>query len=398
MTTAVEKKTMTGLILEADWEPREGYVVSEFEKKTGKAVTGNSVWRNPRLSVKEAKIPEIKPDEVLIKIKACGVCGSDVHFYQTDDDNYMLYPGLTKFPAIIGHEFSGVIEKLGPEVRDFRIGDMVTAEEMIWCGECIHCRNGFPNQCMNLEEIGFTIDGAAAEYIAIGAKYCWKLNAIMDKHHDEDKVFELGATIEPACVAYNGMFEIGGGFRPGAYVVIYGTGPIGLAACALAKLGGATKVIAFEISGLRRKLAKEMGADYVFDPIALGKEGKCTSDLVMKLTNGEGADFQVESAGVPTKTIAEMEKSLAVNGTIVQIGRAAIKVPMYLEQFQVRRGHLHGAQGHSGHANFPNVIRLMASGMLDTTKMITSRYGFDEIASAIGSPVTQREGKMMLKM
>ncbi|MCD4785215.1 MAG: hypothetical protein K8T10_15470 [Candidatus Eremiobacteraeota bacterium] len=71
---------------------------------------------------------------------------------------------------------------------------------------------------------------------------------------------------------------------------------------------------------------------------------------------------------------------------------------MYLEQFQVRRGHLHGAQGHSGHANFPNVIRLMASGMLDTTKMITSRYGFDEIASAIGSPVTQREGKMMLKM
>lgn len=398
MTTAVEKKTMKGIILEADKDPREGYVLSEFEKTTGKIVTGSDVWRHPKLSVRDMKIPEIEPDQVLIKIKACGVCGSDLHFYETDDSGYMLYPGLTKFPAIIGHEFSGIIEKVGSDVKDFKPGDMVTAEEMIWCGECVNCRNGFPNQCINLEEIGFTIDGSMAQYIAIGAKYCWKLNSIMDRYQDEDKVFELGATVEPACVAYNGMFEIGGGFRPGAYVVVYGTGPIGLAACGLAKLGGATKVIAFEVSELRRKLAKDMGADYVFDPITLEKESKRPSDIVMELTNGEGADFQVESAGVPTKTIPEMEISLAVNGTIVQIGRAARRVPIYLEQFQVRRGHLHGAQGHSGHANFPNVIRLMASGMLDTTKMITSRYSFDGIVKALNPPVSEREGKMLLKM
>ena len=138
MTTAVEKKIMTGLVLEAEWEPVKDYVVSDFEKQTGKAVTGSSIWRNPRLSIKEVKVPEIKPDQVLIRVKACGVCGSDLHFNQTDDNDYMLYPGLTKFPSIIGHEFSGVIEKVGSKVKDFEPGDMVTAEEMIWCGECIH--------------------------------------------------------------------------------------------------------------------------------------------------------------------------------------------------------------------------------------------------------------------
>ncbi|MCD6310667.1 MAG: alcohol dehydrogenase catalytic domain-containing protein [Candidatus Eremiobacteraeota bacterium] len=398
MTTAVEKKTMQSVVLEADWEPVEGYVVSDFEKETGKAITGSSIWRNPRLSVKEVKIPEIKPDQVLIKIKACGVCGSDIHFHQTDENNYMLYPGLTKFPTIIGHEFSGIIEEVGPEVKNFKIGDMVTAEEMIWCGECIHCRNGFPNQCLNLEEIGFTINGSMAEYIAIGAKYCWKLNAIMDRYHDEDKVYELGATVEPSSVAYNGMFEIGGGFRPGAFVTIYGTGPIGLACCSLAKIAGAARVIAFEVSGTRRKLAKDMGADYVYDPVALEKEGKRPSDIVMELTGGEGANFQVETAGAPTLTIPEMERAMAVNSTIIQIGRAAHRVSMYLEQFQVKRGHLHGAQGHSGHGNFPNVIRLMAAGLLDTTKMITSRYNFEEIVNAINPSASEKEGKMMLKI
>lgn len=158
---------MKGLIVTAEWNPKPGYTVSDFEKTTGKAITGNSIWKNPRLELKEVPDPTPGPKDVVLKVRACGVCGSDVHFYETDSDGYMLYPGLTKFPCVIGHEFSGEVVAAGKEVKDLKIGDMVTAEEMIWCGECIPCRNGYPNQCLNLEEIGFTINGAFAEYIVI---------------------------------------------------------------------------------------------------------------------------------------------------------------------------------------------------------------------------------------
>ena len=384
---------MKGLVLDAKWEPREGYELSEFERRTGKAITGSSVWRHPELEVKEVDKPTPKPDEVVIKVKACGICGSDIHFYETDADGYILYPGLTKFPTIIGHEFSGVVEEVGSEVQDLKPGDMVTSEEMIWCGYCTPCRNGFPNHCVNLEEIGFTIPGAMAEYIAVGAKYCWKIDAIAEHYGDEDKAFEAGALVEPTSVAYNGIFERGGGFRPGAYVAIYGAGPIGLAATALSKAAGAAKVIVFELSERRRELAKAVGADFVYSPREV-----VPSEVVMDLTGGQGADMQVEAAGAPTKTIPEMEKALAINGKIVQIGRAAQRVPMYLERFQVRRSQLFGSQGHSGHAIFPSVIRLMAAGLIDMTKIITARFDLDRAVEALERATKREDGKIMIKI
>src|SRR5207249_7092704 len=144
---------MKGLVLTADWDPRPGYTLTESERTTRKAVTGSSVWRRPHVSVETLPDPKLGPREVLIRPRACGVCGSDVHFYETDKEGYMLYPGLTRFPVVIGHEFSGEIVDAGKEVRDLRRGDMVTCEEMIWCGECTPCRNGYPNQCERLEEI-----------------------------------------------------------------------------------------------------------------------------------------------------------------------------------------------------------------------------------------------------
>jgi threonine dehydrogenase-like Zn-dependent dehydrogenase len=384
---------MKALVLSATWEPKPGYVVSDFEQKTGKAVTGNSVWRYPKLEVKEVARPVPAPDQVLLKVKACGVCGSDIHFYETDQDGYVMYPGLTKFPCITGHEFSGQVVAVGSAVSDFQVGDMVTAEEMIWCGYCRPCRDGFPNQCLNLEEIGFTIPGAFAEYLAVGAKYCWKLNAIMDLYHDEDKVYEAGALVEPTCVAYNGIFECAGGFKPGGYVAVYGAGPIGLAAIALCKAAGAAKIIAFEVSPPRRQLALAVGADFAFDPREVS-----AGEKIMELTNGEGADMSVEAAGAPTKTIPEMEKSLAIAGKVVQIGRAAERVPIYLEHFQTHKAHIAGAQGHSGYGIFPNVIRLMASGRIDMTRIITARYDLNGVVQAIKQSGERRDGKIMVKI
>ncbi len=384
---------MKALVLEADWDPRPDYAVSDFERRTGKAITGSSVWRHPRLQLRDIDQLRPGPTEVLIRIRACGVCGSDMHFYETDNEGYILYPGLTRFPTILGHEFSGQIAEIGSEVDDLEAGDMVTAEEMIWCGHCRPCRDGLPNHCLNLEEIGFTISGAFAEYVVIGAKYCWRIDELVTRYGDEDAACEAGATVEPTSVSYNAIFERGGGFRPGAYVVVYGTGPIGLSAVALCKAAGAAKVIAFELSPKRRALAEAMGADHAFDPREVSPH-----EAVMDLTGGAGADFHIEAAGAPQVTLPEIEQSLAINARVVQIGRAAQRVPLYLETFQVRRAQFFGSQGHSGHGVFPNVVRLMASGLIDTRTMITARYPLDKVVDAIAQSATRSDGKIIVKM
>jgi threonine dehydrogenase-like Zn-dependent dehydrogenase len=320
-----------------------------------------------------------------------------VHFYETDDQGYMLYPGLTKFPVIIGHEFSGEVVDVGADVRDLRQGDLVTAEEMIWCGECTPCRNGYPNQCERLEEIGFTVHGAQADLIAIGAKFCWKITSLADRYGNLEKTFEAGALCEPTSVAYNAMFTRAEGFRPGGYVTVFGTGPIGFAAIALARAAGAGKIIAFEISPLRQELARRVGADVVLDPGKLQRDGTSPREAILELTGGEGAAMHIEAAGAPTRTIPEMEAALAIGGKIVMIGRAAERAPIYLEHFQTHAAQIYGAQGHSGYGNFPSVIRLMAAGRLDLTPIITSRFSLSQGVEAVQQATRRQDGKVMIR-
>ncbi len=383
---------MKGLVLDAEWDPRPECTISEWEQRTGKAVCGNNIWRNPKLEVRSWPDPDPGPQEVVVEVQACGVCGSDMHFYETDEDNYVLYPGLTKFPTILGHEFSGKVVGVGNEVELLKVGDMVTVEEMIWCGRCIPCRNGYPNHCTNLEELGFTIPGAFANYIAVDEKFCWPIDAIAERFGDEETAYEVSALTEPTCVAYNAMFERAGGFKPGHYVSVFGAGPIGLASIGLAKAAGAGTIVAFEISPQRSELAKAVGADYVYNPRDVD-----AGETLMELSHGAGFDFHVEAAGAPHLTIPEMEKALAINGKMVQIGRAAQRVPMYLEAFQVRRFQAFGAQGHSGHETFPNVIRLVAAGRLDLSPIITARYNLDDTVAAIAKSVERADGKIMVK-
>jgi threonine dehydrogenase-like Zn-dependent dehydrogenase len=381
---------MKGLVLSAQWEPRPGYKVSDWEKESGKAITGSSIWRYPKLQVQDHPTPELKPDQVLLEVMACGVCGSDIHFYETDKEGYMFYPGLTKFPVITGHEFAGKVVEVGSEVTDLKVGDAVTVEEMIWCGHCTACRNGFPNHCENLEELGFTIDGGFASYIAVGAKYCWKVDGILERY-GEELGWEVAALSEPTSVSYNAMFSRAGGFKPGAYVAVFGAGPIGLAAVGLAEAAGAGKIVAFEVSPNRRELAMKVGADLAYDPREVPAH-----EVLMGQSHGEGFDFFVEAAGVPELAMPEIEKALAINAKVVQIGRAAQRVPVYLESFQVRRSQLYGAQGHSGDANFPSVIRLVTGGRLDLSPIITARYKLDDVVQAIARSGSRSDGKIMV--
>jgi len=226
----------------------------------------------------------------------------------------------------------------------------------------------------------------------VDEKYCWPIDAIAKRLGDEEAAFELGALTEPTTVAYNAMFSRAGGFRPGHYVSVFGTGSIGLAAVGLARAAGAGMIAAFDISPQRLKLARAVGADQVFNPREVNP-----AEVLLNLSKGAGFDFHVEAAGVPQMTVPEMEKALAINSKIVQIGRAATRVPMYLERFQVRRAQFYGAQGHSGDENFPNVIRLVGSGRLDLRPIITARYGLEQTVDAIALMAKREGGKVLVK-
>jgi len=394
-----------GAVLYAEFSPRPGYEISEDELRTRKVREGNRVWRNPRLVLEDKAMPKPKDDEVLIRVKAVGICGSDIHFVETDEDGYIIYPGLTRFPVVIGHEFSGVVEGVGPKVRKVKPGDMVTSEEMLWCGECDVCRMGFVNHCTRLNdpadleygELGFTHDGAMAEYVVVRERYLWKIDSLVDAYGSEERAFEAGSLVEPTSVSYNAIFTRAGGFKPGAYVVIWGAGPIGLAAIGLCRAAGAGMIIAFELSEIRIELAKKMGADYVLNPRKLKEEGVEPYEKILELTGGEGADLHVEAAGAPSHTLPQMQRSLAVGGKIAWIGRAPQEVPIYLEVFQVRRAQLFGSQGHSGWGNFRNVIRLMAAGKIDMTRIITSRFRLEEVEKAFERAKKRIDGKITIK-
>jgi len=386
---------MKAVRLHAQWSPKPDFKIGPKDVEGKVTWLGSKVWRYPEVKVEEIPQPEIKkPTEVLIKVRACGICGSDVHMAQTDENGYIFYPGLTGFPATLGHEFSGEVVKAGPEAinrrtnQPFEIGEPVTSEEMLWCGYCRHCADGFPNHCENLHELGFDVDGAFAEYIVVDAKYLWSLKEL-EKDYSGKKLFLAGSLAEPTSVAYNAVIERGGGIRPGDNVVIFGGGPIGLAACAILKKAGGARVILSEPSEVRRNMAKELGVDININP-----QKENVTEAILDYTGGMGAKLYLEATGVPQIIWKDLEETIwrarGINSTVVVVARADVKIPLTAEVFQVRRAQIVGSQGHSGHGTFPRVISLMASGM-DMTKMISKTVSLEEIPQYIKRLQTDKD-------
>ena len=374
---------MRAFYVEADRIPREGYVQTARELETGEAVRGSQVWKNIRGTVCDRPDPEYKDDEVLLKVGAAGICGTDAHLLRTDADGYSMYAGHTRFPIITGHEFAGEVIACGKNVKKLKVGDLVSVESMHWCGECEACCRGMFNQCKNLEEPGLTFDGGFAEYSAIKEKYCYKLNSIMDFYGgDKMTAMELGAMIEPTGVAYNGLFVRGGGLRPGGHACVFGCGPIGLAAIQLLKTSGAAKLIAVESVPERVELAKACGADIVIDPTSFAS-GEEEAEWIMDYTDGAGISLFAECAGAAKFTYPVMAKSLAIGGKTIQIGHSNHIAPVDTFYWQWNAAMISGSNGQSGCGIYPDVAALMASGRIDMRKMCTGRYNLEDIEEGL---------------
>ena len=337
---------MKAVELNAKWVPKSEFKLGPKDIDGKLTYLGSLVWRHPEVKIVEKEKPKIRPDEVLIKVERCGICGSDVHMLQAYDDGYIYYPGLTAFPAVLGHEFAGEIVEVGSKAinkrtsKPYEVGEPVTVEEMVWCGECRPCCDGYPNHCERLQEIGFSIDGAYAEYIAVPSKLCWSLRKLKGKYDD---IYKIGSLVEPTSVAYNAVIERGGGIRPGENVVILGGGPIGIAAAKILKTAGAAVCILSEPNEHRATLARKMGVDYTIDP---SKEN--FGEKVKEYTDNEGAALYLKATGLPHIVTDDIQNAIwdckAVNSTVVVVARAEQRMPICGEYFQVRRARIVGAQ------------------------------------------------------
>ncbi len=379
---------MKALLAEAMWSPKKQDLNQNL------SVSGSLAWKNSRFSIIDKTIPTPKSDELLIRVKYCGICGSDSHVYETDSEGYILFSGPTKLPCILGHELSGEVVEVGKEVKEFSPGDIITIESVLWCGHCLSCRQGMLNQCENEELFGLTTDGGFTEYITIKAKYCWKLNNLLEKYSSED-VYKMGALIEPIGCAYNGIFISGGGIVPGAFTIVYGAGPIGLGAIMLLKAAGAGIVIAVDTMEERLEIAKSLGADYVCN-ITTTKD---FHQMVKEITHGWGADLQVECAGVPKNTIPIMQKNIAKRGTIVYLGRGDSEVSIDLNSMVTGAQTIVGSRGHSGYGIFDRVITMIYHKKLQGIEnIVTSIFPFRDIMKALDSYCLRKDGKILIDM
>ncbi len=298
------------------------------------------------VELRDVKKPEVKPGEVLIRVKAVGVCGSDIHQWK----GVVSYP--VDYPVILGHEFSGIVEAVGEGVEYWKSGDRVTCETSAYiCGRCTYCRTGRYHMCPERKGFGALINGAMAEYVSVREQII---------HHIPDELsFEEAALVEPASVAFNAMLT-NSSIMPGDTIVVIGPGPIGMMALQIARLCTPAHLI---ICGLekdieRMKLAANFGAEYT---VYSDKED--LYDLLKQLGDGLGAHMVIDAAGF-SSTQKQAYQWTRPAGTVVKIGWDSKPLDLSLDPIVAGNKRIQGTFSH----NWPiweRVIALASQSKID---------------------------------
>jgi L-iditol 2-dehydrogenase len=304
--------------------------------------------------------PEPGPGQVRLKIETCGVCGSDIHAY------YGEHPFI-QCPIAPGHEFSGTVEKLGPGVTDWQIGQKATAEPSLVCGQCENCRNGLYNICDNLKVIGCQTDGGFAEYLVVPAN---KLIEVPD-----NMTFEQASFIEPLAVGVHALRLAP--IKPETRLVILGVGTIGLVHLLTAHAWGLKDITVTDTLQSKLDLALELGAKHA---VNVGKTS--LTDFARQTYGTERAfDVAVECVGV-AGTVRDGILTLKKGGTMVVVGVFPHEVPVNMGIVQDRELKLVGSLMYRM-ADFTEARDLIASGRAPIEPLISARYPLEQIAAAM---------------
>ena len=309
-------------------------------------------------------IPTIAPDEVLVRVSAASICGTDLHIYHWDPWS----ASRIKPPMTFGHEFCGVIEKLGAEAGHFKIkeGDFVSAEMHVNCGYCRQCRVGQPHVCQNLKIIGIDQDGCFAEFVRIPARNIWKIDPAIPEHY--------AAILDPLG---NAVHTVLSGEIASQTVAVTGAGPIGLMAIAVAKASGCSTLFATEVNPCRRALAKQMGADEALDPA----EGDVVKH-VREATGGTGVDVLLEMSGHPT-AIRQGFAMMRAGGRASLLGVPSQPVTFNLVDDIIFKGAtVHGIFGRKMFETWVEMTDLLKAGRLNLEPLFRERMGLEKFGEA----------------
>ncbi len=304
--------------------------------------------------LKDIKIPNVKPDEVLVEVKFTGICGTDIHI---NHDSTFYTP-----PVVLGHEYSGIVVKKGIHVKDFEIGDRVTSPATIPCGVCIMCRTNRANRCIGKQKRILGVhkaDGTFAKYVAVPAVILHKI--------PENLSLEEAAVAEPVACVIHAVFERVN-VQPGDIVVVLGPGPIGLVTLQAAKIAGATQVILTGVSAdkERFRIARNLGAELI-----INVETEDVVEIVKSLTDGLGADVVFEASG------SSAARKQALNlvrrcGKIGLVGLTGRPVEINLDSIVEGELDVKGSWG-TVWTSWRRALSLLSSGKIKILPLITSK-------------------------
>ncbi|TPM27456.1 zinc-dependent alcohol dehydrogenase family protein [Mesorhizobium sp. B2-3-4] len=326
------------------------------------------------IALRELAKPSPGPDDLLVRIEACGVCGTDRHLFHGE------FP--CKPPVTPGHEFSGIIEAVGSSVCGFSIGDRVTGDPNIACGRCSHCHAGRVNLCSNLTAIGIHRDGGFADYVVMPQKQAFILPASLKPTH--------GAFCEPLACCLHGVDLAG--IKPGSSVVVLGGGVIGLLTVQLARLAGATTIILSTRQASRRDLARELGATVTVDPTATNVIDAIAAPA--GLAPG-GADVVFECAGV-RETVEQSMRIARAGGTVVIVGVTPQGMKAEFEPFDLLFRELKVLGSFLNPYTHGRAAELIASGAIEVDRLISRQVALEEAPAVIANPPAPGEVKVLV--
>lgn len=324
--------------------------------------------------------PAPGPNEVILEVRAAGVCGSDLHMWHEN------HSWKIKLPLILGHEFCGVIADVGSNIRGFKVGDRVACETAAQvCNQCIYCLTGNYNLCPNRQGYGALADGAFTRFVVARPQIL---------HHIPENVpFEHAALTEPICVAYNALVEKTETMRPGDTVVIQGPGPIGIMALLVTRLRGASTIIMLgtDRDAHRLEVAAELGASYT-----LNIQRENAADLVRSLGDGFGADLVIDCSGVSIALKQAMEL-VRPNGTITKIGWGPEPLNFSLDPLVAKAVTLQGSFSHT-YSTWERVLGLLSSGQINLEPVIGGLYKLNDWETAFTKMDSGENVKSVLVM
>ena len=327
--------------------------------------------------LRDVPVPTIREDEVLIKVRAAGVCGTDVHIHDWD----AWAQGRCRPPFTVGHEFSGVVERVGGLVTDVKAGDRVTAEGHIVCGRCHLCRTGNAHVCPNTKIIGVDRDGAFADYIAMPASNVWHLDANIG--------FDIGGIHDPMGNAFHTALH--GTHLPGATVLVTGCGPIGIFAVGIAKAAGASYIVASDVNPTRLALARQMGAHAAVTPAE-------APEAVRAGTHGLGVDVVLEMSGVPA-AIHQAFALVRVGGRVQMLGIPAKPMDVDFATEVIFKGiTVYGVVGRRMYDTWIEMTQFLRAGQFDPAPAITHRFPLEQHADAIAAIKSGEAGKVIFEV